>query len=82
MILQVSSDSESWLRIKHALREAGLKFYIQETLHGPEKTLFVEPRAAEPEGGKLTHGMLVYEGGCEVGSSIIQEVYEQEIGKS
>jgi hypothetical protein len=81
MILQVSSDSESWLRIKHALREAGLKFYLQENMYGPEKTLFVEPRAVEPEGGKLTQGFIVYQGGAEI-SSPIQEVYEQEIGKS
>ena len=81
MILQVSSDSESWLRIKHALREAGLKFYLQENMYGPEKTLFVEPRAVEPEGGKLTHGMIVYDGGCIVGSTV-QEIYDQEIGKS
>ena len=81
MILEISTDSETWMHVKHALREAGYKFYLQENLFGPNKTLFTERRAPEPEGGKLIHGMLVYSGGAEI-SSPIQEVYDVEVGKS
>jgi hypothetical protein len=80
MILEISTDSETWMHVKHALREAGYKYYLQENLFGPNKTLFTERRGPEPEGGKLIHGMIVYPGGCLVGSEI-QEVYDQEIGK-
>ena len=34
---------------------------------------------SEPEGGHLKRGFLVYPGGCEIGSSEVQEVYQQEI---
>ena len=80
MILQVSSDSVSWMHIKAALRAAGLKFFIQDQMFGPEKTIHVEPRGPEPEGGKLTHGMIVFDGGSNI-SSQIQEVYDAEVGK-
>lgn len=81
MILKISTDTETWMHVKSALRAAGLKYYLQEEMFGPEKTLFVEPRASEPEGGKLTKGFVVYDGGCIVGSTI-QEVYDAEVGKS
>jgi hypothetical protein len=81
MRIEINTDTQTWSYVKSALRSAGLRYLLQEQLFSPNKELFVEPRAEEPEGGKLTHGMIVYPGGCLVGSEI-QEVYDQEIGKS
>jgi hypothetical protein len=77
MTLEISTDSESWLHVKHALREAGLKYYLQEQMFTPNKSLFVEPRAPEPEGGKLSHGLIVYEGGSAINSAVA-EAYEKQ----
>jgi hypothetical protein len=80
MILEISTDSETWLKVKHALREAGLRYYLQENLFSPNKSLFVEPRGPEPEGGRLSHGLVVFDGGAIIDSHV-EEVREQEISK-
>jgi hypothetical protein len=80
VIVEINTDSTVWSAVKHALREAGYKYFLQEQLYSPNKTLFVEPRAMEPEGGKLSHGLLVYQGGAIVDSHV-QEVYSEEIQK-
>jgi len=78
VFLKISTDSQSWLYLKHALQEVGLKYNLQEDLFDPYKTLFIDKRYEDPEGGRLTHGMLVYDGGAVIDSQV-QEVYEQEI---
>jgi hypothetical protein len=82
LIIEIPSDGKVWLQVKHALRSAGLRYYLQEQLFSTNKTLFIE-ELPEPENGKLTRGMVVYEGGCEVGrikmDSAIFETYAKEI---
>lgn len=78
MILKISTDSQSWLYLKQALHSAGLKFIVQDDLFDPYKTLFIDKRHEDPEGGKLSHGFIVYNGGAIIDSQV-QEVYEQEI---
>jgi hypothetical protein len=78
MILKISTDTQSWLYLKHALHEAGLRFIVQEDLFDPYKTLFIDKRAEDPEGGRLSHGLIVYDGGAIINSQV-QEVYDQEV---
>jgi len=78
MILKISTDSQSFLYLKQALQAAGLKFVIQEDMFDPYKTLFIDKRYEDPEGGELKHGMIVYRGGAIIDSQV-QEIYEQEI---
>jgi len=81
VIIEISSDSSEWLAVKHALREAGWKAFLQTSLFDPNRAnLFLERRAEDPEGGELKRGLLVYDGGAKIGSEI-NEVYEQEISK-
>lgn len=80
MILKISTDSQSWLYLKHALHEAGLKFIVQEDLFDPYKTLFIDKRTEDPEGGRLSHGLVVFDGGAIIDSHV-EEVREQEISK-
>ncbi len=81
MVIEITTDSEAWLQVRHVLREAGYKVFLQPVLFDTNRAnLFLERRADEPEGGELRHGFLIYDGGAQIGSRI-QEVYEQEIQK-
>jgi hypothetical protein len=76
--IEIPLDSDVWMKTKHALREAGYKFFFQTNLFDPGRVnLFLELRAPEPE-GKLSHGFIVHDGGSAIDSKI-GEVYEQEI---
>ena len=77
MILKISTDSQSWFYLRQALQSAGLKFIIQEDAFD-YKTLFIDKRYEDPEGGKLSHGLIVYDGGAKIDSKI-EEVYNEEI---
>lgn len=80
MIIEISSDSPEWLSVKHALREAGYKSFLQPILFDNTRAnLFLERRSEDPE-GKLVHGFIVHDGGAVIGSRIL-EVYEQEVQK-
>lgn len=63
MIIEIDSDSQTWIQVKHVLRESGYQYYLQEHLFNTNKTLFLEPRSPEPEGGELVSGLIVYQGG-------------------
>jgi hypothetical protein len=78
MVIEIETDSDVWLVLKHAIREAGYSYIIQNSVE--HNSLELKPRAKEPEGGQLKHGFIVYDGGCQIGS-VVQEVYEQEIKK-
>jgi hypothetical protein len=68
VIIEINTDSSQWAQVKHALREAGYKTFLQATLFDADRAnLFLEPRS-EPQGGTLKHGLLVFPGGCEAGS--------------
>lgn len=68
MIIEINSDSEVWIKVKHALREAGYRYYFQQNLFDAKHVdMFLEQRP-EPEGGELSHGLIVYPGGCQVGA--------------
>jgi len=79
--IEILSDSETWLQVRHALREAGYKCFLQPNLFDhSHANLFLERRTDEPEGGQLKHGLLVYDGGVQIDSRV-SEVYEQEVSK-
>jgi hypothetical protein len=68
MVIEISTDSDVWQKVKHALRSAGYRYFLQMDLFDSNRSaLFLEP-IVEPEGGKLSHGFTVYPGGCENGS--------------
>jgi len=86
MIIEIQSESEAWLKVKHSLRSAGLKWNLQKHLFEDNRvTLFLE-QVPEPEGGDLVAGMLVYEGGrkflpfCSVNE--IEQVRQEEISRA
>jgi hypothetical protein len=86
-LIEVSSDSEQWLQLKHLIRAAGYRYNLQQNLFDSNRlTLFLE-QMPEPEHGKLTHGLLVYDGGCSKSGhfavdSKVFEQYSKEIGVS
>lgn len=66
MLIEFSSDSEVWLKVKHALHESGQRFWFQQNLFDKARvTLFLEPMP-EPAEGKLVSGMIVYQGGSGI----------------
>jgi hypothetical protein len=68
-IIEINTDSEVWIQTKHALREAGYKSFLQPNLFDNTRAnLFLERRAEDPE-GKMSHGFIVFDGGCQVGST-------------
>src|SRR6266446_9951601 len=74
LILELETESEVWRRVKHALREAGYKSFLQPNLFDATRAnLFLEPRS-EPQGGHLNRGFLVFPGSCEAGSHSEREV--------
>lgn len=79
MNIRIATDSETWLALQNLIRMGGYRYSLQSDTTG-EYVLCLEPQP-EPEGGKLTHGLLIYEGGCQVGRSEIQEIYELETGQ-
>lgn len=87
MLIEFSSDSEVWLKIKHALHASGQCFWFQQNLFDKNRvTLFLEP-LPEPEGGELVSGMIVYQGGSGANhgfsmDSKVFEQYQREIGAS
>jgi hypothetical protein len=84
VLIEISSDSGIWLKVKHALRASGQRYYFQQNLFDPNRvSLFLEPMP-EPEGGELVSGMVVYDGGCGTSSgfsidSKVFEVYQSEL---
>lgn len=72
MVIEISTDSDVWLAVKSALRAAGLRYFLQEQLFSPNKTLFVEPRV-EPEDGHLSHGFIVHDGGAKTHIQLTDE---------
>lgn len=83
MLIEVSSDSETWLKLKHAIRATGQRYYFQQNLFDKNRvSLFLED-VPEPEGGELISGMIVYRGGSGISNgfsmdSKVFEVYQQE----
>lgn len=75
MNIRLSTDSDTWLALQNLIRMDGYRYSLQSDTSG-EYVLCLEPQL-EPEGGKLTHGLIVYPGGCEIGSQI-QEIYDLE----
>lgn len=74
------------MKVKHALRSSGQRYQFQQTLFDSNRvTLFLEPMP-EPSEGKLTRGLIVYDGGACVGNvsmdSKVFETYKAEIGAS
>jgi hypothetical protein len=60
--IEIPIDSEVWMSTKHALREAGWKFYFQPNLFDcSHVSLFLERRTEDPE-GKISHGFIVHDG--------------------
>ena len=85
MIIEIQSKSEAWLKVKHALRSAGLKWNLQKHLFEENRvTLFLE-QVPEPEGGELVAGMIVYEGGARMvpfcAPHEIEQVRQEEIAR-
>jgi hypothetical protein len=83
MVIEISSDSEHWLKLKHAMRATGQRYYFQQNLFDANRvSLFLED-VPEPEGGQLVHSLIVYDGGVGKSSgfsmdSKVFEVYQQE----
>jgi hypothetical protein len=83
VIIEVSSDSEVWLKLKHAIQSTGHRYYFQQNLFDSNRvSLFLE-ELPEPEGGQLVHGLIVYDGGVGKSSgfsmdSKVFEVYQAE----
>lgn len=81
MVIEINSDGIAWGQVKHALREAGYKVFLQPILFDDARAnLFLEPRS-EPEGGELKHGLLVFPGGCQAGSHS-ERVIENSFNKT
>lgn len=80
--IEINSDSNTWLQVRHALKAAGYRVHLQGNLFAPQvKSLFLEPMP-EPEGGRLVaNGMMVYDGGVIVTPHIIEEVRQEEINR-
>ena len=85
-LIEVSSDSEVWMKLKHAIRATGQRYWFQNNLFDANRvTLFLE-EVAEPEEGRLVNGMIVYDGGVGKSSgfsmdSKVFEVYQNEISE-
>lgn len=78
LIVEISTESEEWRKVKFALREAGYKSFFQTTLYDPERVnLFLEPRS-EPQDGHLNRGLIVFPGGCQAGSHSEREIESEE----
>jgi hypothetical protein len=77
--IRIKPDSDTWLALKHMIRECGYRYVLHED---PERFFHLEliPRQEEPEGGQLKHGFIVLPGGCQIGS-VVQEVYDAEINR-
>lgn len=72
--IEIPLGSEVWLKVVHALREAGYKSFFQTNLFDPTRlSLFLEPRS-EPQDGRLTHGLILFPGGCQAGSHSEREI--------
>jgi len=85
VIITIPSESSVWLQVKHLLRSAGLRYYLQSNLFDKNSSeLFLEP-IPEPEGGELRNGLIVFDGGkkflpfCSVNE--IEEVRQEEIAR-
>lgn len=86
MFIEISSDSDVWLKVKHALRSSGQRYQFQQNLFDSNRvSMFLEPMP-EPEQGRLVNGMIVYDGGARIGNvsmdSKVFETYQREIGAS
>src|SRR6267142_4160370 len=73
MVIEISSDSSEWLSVKHALREAGYKSFLQPILFDNTRAnLFLERRSEDPE-GKLVHGFIVHDGGVRTHIQLVND---------
>jgi len=86
MVITIPSESSVWLQVRHALRAAGLRYYLQSNLFDKNSSeLFLEP-VPEPEGGELIAGMIVYEGGARMvpfcAPHEIEQVRQEEISRA
>ena len=84
VVIEINSDSETWIKLKHAIRATGQRYAFQQNLFDKNRvSLFLED-VPEPEEGRLVSGMIVYDGGCGRSSgfsmdSKVFEVYQAEI---
>ena len=85
MVIEIEKESDVWLKVRHALRDAGYKCYFQLNMFDKDRaSLFLE-EIPEPEGGELKHGLILYDGGkkflpfCTVNE--IEQVRQEEIAR-